>query len=127
MSDVCVCRVGDVEPGTASRFDVNGHRLCVVNIADRFYVLGDECSHADYSLSEGEVWDDDCTIECPKHGSTFSLETGEPQSLPATRPVPVYDVRVVGDDVIVSMPIGEPASPDRSRDESATQVRGGDV
>ena len=64
---------------------------CVVRIGDDFYAIGDECSHADYSLSEGDVWDDECEIECPKHGSTFSLRTGEPQTLPATQPVPVYD------------------------------------
>ena len=62
------------------------------------------CSHADYSLSEGDVWEDECEIECPKHGSTFSLLTGEPQTLPATQPVPVYDVQVDGDDVKVVLP-----------------------
>ena len=40
------------------------------------------------------MWEDECEIECPKHGSTFSLKTGEPQTLPATQPVPVYDVVV---------------------------------
>jgi 3-phenylpropionate/trans-cinnamate dioxygenase ferredoxin subunit len=104
VSDVRVCAVADVKPGTASRFDVEGHRLCVVNVDGTFYVIGDECSHADYSLSEGDVWEDEREIECPAHGSTFSLVTGEPQTLPATRPVPVYDVRVDGDDVIVSTP-----------------------
>jgi 3-phenylpropionate/trans-cinnamate dioxygenase ferredoxin subunit len=102
MSDVRVCAVEDVNPGTAHRFDVDGHRLCVVNIGGDFYVIGDECSHADYSLSEGDVWEDEREIECPAHGSTFSLVTGEPQTLPATRPVPIYAVRVDGDDVIVS-------------------------
>jgi 3-phenylpropionate/trans-cinnamate dioxygenase ferredoxin subunit len=99
-----VCSVSDVQPGTAARFDADGHRLCVVNIEGTYYVVGDECSHADYSLAEGDVWEDECEIECPQHGSTFSLVTGEPQSLPATRPVPVYAVRIEGDDVIVSTP-----------------------
>ncbi|HEX4777968.1 MAG TPA: non-heme iron oxygenase ferredoxin subunit [Acidimicrobiia bacterium] len=104
MSDVRVCSVGDVEPGSARRFDVQGHRLSIVRIGDDFYVIGDECSHEDYSLSEGFVWEDECEIECPKHGSMFSLKTGEAMSLPATEPVPVYDVRVDGDDVIVRLP-----------------------
>ena len=102
-----MCSVDDVRPGSAARFDVDGHRLCVVRIARdgrRWYVIGDECSHADYSLSEGDVWEDEREIECPKHGSTFSLETGEPQTLPATQPVPVFAVRVDGDDVIVTLP-----------------------
>ena len=101
--DVRLCSTSDVKPGTAARFDVDHRRLCVVNIGGDFYVISDTCSHADYSLSEGDVWEDEREIECPKHGSTFSLETGEPQSLPATRPVPVYAVRVEGDDVIVSI------------------------
>ena len=104
MSDVRVCSVGDVEPGSARRFDVEGHRLSIVRIGDDFYVIGDECSHEDYSLSEGFVWEDECEIECPKHGSMFSLKTGEAMSLPATEPVPVYDVRVDGVDVIVRLP-----------------------
>ena len=64
--------------GSARRFDVDGHRLCVVRLADgrAWYAIGDECSHADFSLAEGDVWADECEIECPKHGSTFSLTTG---------------------------------------------------
>jgi 3-phenylpropionate/trans-cinnamate dioxygenase ferredoxin subunit len=104
MPDVRVCSVHDVKPGAHVRYDVDGNRLCVVRIEDDWYVISDTCSHADFSLSEGELWEDEREIECPKHGSTFSLETGEPQSLPATRPVPVYGVRVEGDDVIVTLP-----------------------
>jgi len=108
-TELRACAVGDVPSGSAKRVDIGGVRLCVVHLArpdggDAWYAIGDECSHADYSLSEGDVWVEECEIECPKHGSTFSLETGEPQTLPATQPVPVYDVRIEGDDVIVSMP-----------------------
>jgi len=104
MADLRLCATTDVAPGAARRFDAGGHRLCVVNVDGTFYVIGDECSHADYSLAEGDVWADELGIECPQHGSTFSLTTGEPRSLPATRPVPVYAVTVQGDDVIVSVP-----------------------
>ena len=104
MADVLVCRVDDVKPGSSKRFDADGHRLCVVHLGDDWYVIGDECSHEDYSLAEGDVWEDECEIECPKHGSTFSLATGEPQTLPATKPVAVYPVRVAGDDVFVTLP-----------------------
>lgn len=104
MGDVRVCSVADVAPGSARRFDVAGERLCVVNISGDFRVIGDECSHENYSLSEGEVWEDECEIECPKHGSMFSLQTGEALTLPATEPVPVYAVRVDGDDLVVTIP-----------------------
>jgi len=103
VAEFRVCAVSDVKPGTASRFDVDGRRLCVVNIEGAFYVVDDTCTHADYSLSQGDVWEEEREIECPKHGSTFSLVTGEPQTLPATQPVPVYTVRVDGDDVYVEL------------------------
>jgi 3-phenylpropionate/trans-cinnamate dioxygenase ferredoxin component len=101
---VRLCAREDLLPGAARRFDVDGRRIALVRIGDDFYALGDECSHADYSLSEGDVWEDELEIECPKHGSTFSLTTGEPQTLPATQPVPVYSVQLDGDDVSVVLP-----------------------
>jgi 3-phenylpropionate/trans-cinnamate dioxygenase ferredoxin subunit len=104
MTEVKVLEVNDVKPGSARRVDIDGHRIAIVRIGDDWYALGDECSHADYSLSEGDVWEDEREIECPKHGSTFSLESGEAQTLPATRPVPVYTVRIDGDDVLVTLP-----------------------
>jgi 3-phenylpropionate/trans-cinnamate dioxygenase ferredoxin component len=96
-----VCATADVPDGEARRFDRDGLRLCVVHLGDDWYAIGDECTHADYSLSEGTIWPDEREIECPKHGSAFSLETGDPQTLPAVVPVPTFDVRVEGDDVVV--------------------------
>ncbi|MEX0663444.1 MAG: non-heme iron oxygenase ferredoxin subunit [Acidimicrobiia bacterium] len=104
MSEIAVLKVDDVKSGSARRVDVDGHRIAIVRIGDDWYALGDECSHADYSLSEGDVWEDEREIECPKHGSTFALDTGDPQTLPATQPVPVYTVRIDGDDVLVTLP-----------------------
>jgi 3-phenylpropionate/trans-cinnamate dioxygenase ferredoxin subunit len=101
---VRLCRRDDLVSGEARRFDVAAHRIALIRIEDDFYAIGDECSHEDYSLSEGEVLVDSCEIECWKHGSMFDLRTGEPRSLPATKPVPVYDARIEGDDVFVVLP-----------------------
>jgi 3-phenylpropionate/trans-cinnamate dioxygenase ferredoxin component len=98
-----LCAVADVRDGQTARFEVGRHRICLVRLGDDFYAIGDTCSHADVSLSEGEVDADTKHIECWKHGSCFSLETGVPDVLPATRPVPVYDVKVEGDDVVVEV------------------------
>ena len=85
------------------KVDIDGVAVAVVRIGDDVYAIGDTCSHADFSLSEGEVFCDEREIECWKHGSMFSLETGEPRCLPATKPVPVYTVRLEGDDVMVEV------------------------
>ncbi len=101
---VRLCSRGDLSDGQAERFDAAGLRIALVHIGDEFYAVGDRCSHEDFSLADGEVWADECEIECAKHGSTFDLRTGTPCSLPATQPVPVYQVVVDGDDVSVVVP-----------------------
>ena len=65
--------------------------MCLVRDASgEVHAVNDVCSHADVSLSEGEVEGE--TIECWLHGSRFDLVTGEPSGLPATQPVPVFPV-----------------------------------
>lgn len=105
MGDVFrLCALAEIDPGTARRFDVAGHRIAVVRIDDEVYAIGDRCSHQNVSLAEGEVHCEEREIECWKHGSTFSLLTGEPQALPATKPVPVYEARVVDGQIEVVLP-----------------------
>ena len=104
MTDVLVASFQDLPDGGATRVEVNGHRLSVIRIDQNVYVIGDRCTHADVSLSEGEVDVDTCHIECWKHGSSFSLITGEPDAFPATRPVPVYEAHVLNGDVVVTLP-----------------------
>lgn len=96
-----LCRLDELEPNTARRFELGKRAIVVVRIADEVYALGDRCTHQNISLSEGDVHAENRTVECWKHGSEFSLETGEPTSLPATRPTPVYEVRVENGDVVV--------------------------
>ena len=92
----------ELEPGTVRRVVIDGVAVAVVRIGDDVHAVGDVCSHANVSLSEGEVWADERELECPKHGSTFDLKTGEPVTLPATQPVPVYAVEVTDGMVTVT-------------------------
>jgi len=95
------CALSELEDGTPHRVELDGVPVAVVRAEGQVFAINDICSHANVSLSEGEV--EDCTIECWLHGSTFDLRTGKPSGLPATRPVPVYPVKIVGDDVLVSV------------------------
>ena len=74
------------------RVTVGETTIAVFRVADEVFAIGDRCSHAEASLAEGEVYGTD--VECPRHGSEFDLRTGAPLSLPATRPVPVYEVTI---------------------------------
>jgi 3-phenylpropionate/trans-cinnamate dioxygenase ferredoxin subunit len=95
------CAVADVPDEGALRVVVGGVPLAVVRSEGTIYAIFDVCSHQDVPLSEGEV--EDGTIECWLHGSRFDLSSGRPTSLPATRPVPVYPVKIDGDDVLVAL------------------------
>ncbi|MCE2511685.1 MAG: non-heme iron oxygenase ferredoxin subunit [Acidimicrobiia bacterium] len=96
----------ELEPDSARRVEVSGRDIAVVRIGDDVYAIGDTCSHAEVSLSEGWVEPDDCAIECVAHGAMFDLETGEPLSLPATRAVPVYEASVVDGMVVLKLDAG---------------------
>ncbi len=96
-----VCSLSELEDGTPKLVHIDGTPISVVRTEGEVYAIYDICSHANVSLSEGEV--DDCQIECWLHGSRFDLRTGKPSGPPATRPVPVYPVTIEGDDVLVSL------------------------
>jgi 3-phenylpropionate/trans-cinnamate dioxygenase ferredoxin subunit len=102
MSAARVLSVADLPEVGAVRVVVDGVPVAVVRDEEgHVHAINDICSHAEVSLSEGEV--EDCTIECWLHGSRFDLRTGEPTALPAIRPVAVYPVTIDGDDVLVDV------------------------
>lgn len=92
----------ELESGTARRVMVDGVAVAVVRIENDVFAIADRCSHADVSLSDGMVWCDTKQIECIKHGSAFSLQTGVPDTLPATQPVKLFHAQIVNGDVVVS-------------------------
>jgi 3-phenylpropionate/trans-cinnamate dioxygenase ferredoxin subunit len=98
---VRACSLSDIPEEGAIRVVLNGIPVCVARSQGEVFAINDICSHADVSLSEGDV--EDGHIECWLHGSTFDLRTGKPTGLPATKPVATYPVTVEGDDVLVKL------------------------
>ncbi|HEX6289989.1 MAG TPA: non-heme iron oxygenase ferredoxin subunit [Herpetosiphonaceae bacterium] len=100
---VTVASVQDFNEGTVKACTVNGEMIAIVACNGQFYAINNICSHEYAELHEGEVDTDECTIECPLHGSQFSLESGRPRTLPAVTPIATYEVRVVGDEIQVAV------------------------
>ena len=69
--------------------------VLVCSTQERLFAVSAICSHATKPLLAGRVRH--CAITCPVHGARFSLETGEALNLPATKPIPTYELRVVDD------------------------------
>jgi 3-phenylpropionate/trans-cinnamate dioxygenase ferredoxin component len=102
MADyVRACAVADLADESAVSVEIDGVPVCVAKSEGEVFAISDVCSHADVPLSEGDV--EDGTVECWLHGSRFDLRTGRPTGLPATRPVPIYPVKIDGDDVWVAL------------------------
>lgn len=101
---VVLCRLEELATGVARRFDIDGLPVAVVRIGDDVYAIGDRCPHQGVSLSEGDVDEDERLLECWKHGSQFSLVTGEPLQLPAIKPTPVFAVDIRDGVVMLTVP-----------------------
>lgn len=97
-----VCNVDDIEVKQALRILIDDYPVAIVKDSDGgIHAIGDTCSHADISLSEGDV--EGCRIECWGHGSQFDLRSGMPLQLPAYEPVPVFALEIHGDEVYVDI------------------------
>jgi 3-phenylpropionate/trans-cinnamate dioxygenase ferredoxin component len=102
MSDfVRACSLDEVPELGAHRVKFDDLPVAIVRSEGEVYAIHDVCSHEEVALSEGDV--EDTTIECWLHGSCFDLRTGRPTSLPATKPVIVYPVKIEGADVYVRL------------------------
>ena len=95
------CALADIPDGAAVRVEFGDEPVCLVNTEGEVFAIRDVCSHQDVPLSEGDV--EGTTVECWLHGSRFDLRTGKPTGLPATVPVPVYDTKIEGGDVLVRL------------------------
>ena len=99
---VRICRVDELPVSTPVLAEVEGRRVTLVREDERvIHCVDDTCTHANVSLSEGEL--DGCTLECWLHGSRFDLRTGEPSGPPAIVPIAVHTVHIEGDDVFVAL------------------------
>jgi len=98
---VRACGVDELKDGGVIQVVLGGDEVAIVQTEGEVFAIRDWCSHAAVPLSEGEV--DGCTIECWLHGSRFDLRTGKPSGMPATIPVPVYPIKIEGDDVLVAI------------------------
>jgi 3-phenylpropionate/trans-cinnamate dioxygenase ferredoxin subunit len=100
---VKLATVKDIPADEVRAFEHDGQRIAIYHIGATFYATTDICSHAYSELSEGFLDPDDCSIECPLHGSRFDIRTGAALTLPAYEPIATYAVRVDGEDVLVEL------------------------
>jgi len=89
-----VMEAGDLQAGSPTRVEADGATILLYRASDRIHAIGSRCSHAGGPLQEGKIDDGALCVECPWHGSVFSLEDGTVIHGPASIPQAAYDVRV---------------------------------
>jgi 3-phenylpropionate/trans-cinnamate dioxygenase ferredoxin component len=95
-------KVPDVPPGAMRLVGDDGSEIVVANVDGQFCAFGNVCPHEGGPLVEGEL-DGDGVI-CPWHFTRFDVRTGEAIEGVTDEPIPVYEVTVEGDQVLVHGP-----------------------
>jgi nitrite reductase/ring-hydroxylating ferredoxin subunit len=102
---VKIGRVGDIKPGQRQSYWVEGVKVLVFNIDGTLHAVDDSCPHRQCSLERATL--NGTTIVCPCHAAQFDVTTGdvlvEPVGYPPTVPIPVHEVKTVGNDVLVAL------------------------
>jgi 3-phenylpropionate/trans-cinnamate dioxygenase ferredoxin subunit len=101
MDKIKTLKTSDLSLNSSKVIDLGDKQIALFNYEGEYYALDDMCSHAEASLSEGDVYD--CKVECPLHGAEFDLKTGDAVTLPATKPVNKYKVNVEDDYIFLEM------------------------
>jgi nitrite reductase/ring-hydroxylating ferredoxin subunit len=99
---VKVCGTGDIPPDEMKGFEVNGVKVGIARVEGEFRAFHDCCTHQQYTLSDSFLMGD--RVTCDWHGASFDIKTGEVLALPATKPLPIFEVEVRGDEVWVAVP-----------------------
>ena len=89
---VAVIAESDVPDDKPVRAEHNGKSILLVRRLNRIWAINETCSHLGGPLSEGKL--EGNTIECPWHGSVFSLEDGSVLNGPAVHPEACLETRV---------------------------------
>jgi len=96
---VKVSETMDIPPSHMIEIQVDGEKICLVNVEGKFYAIGSICTHEGGPLADGTL--EGYEIECPWHGSKFDVRTGEVKNPPASEPEPRYDVKVDGTNLLI--------------------------
>lgn len=98
---VKVCAASDLKKGEMLDFDYHDKKILLANINGKIYASDRTCTHAEADLTTGILTEEGVT--CPLHLSTFNLETGVPQNLPAEAPLKTYNVKIEQNEIYLEV------------------------
>ncbi len=97
-----IARTKNLQPGQRLWHEFEEETVVVFNIDGDYFCIADRCTHDDGPLEDGQVCGFE--VECPRHGALFDIRTGKVVRLPATSPVPTFQVKIEDGDIYVESP-----------------------
>jgi len=101
MAFAKAANVREIAPGRVKVVEVQDEDVALCNVNGEIYAVANVCTHDGGPLGEGHLLGDE--IECPRHGARFNVRTGQVKSLPAIIPIPIFKVKIEGDDILVEV------------------------
>ena len=96
-----VASIAELAEGTVlQRVRPSGDAVCLVRHRGEISALSDICTHEHFSMSLGDLLEDG-TLQCAWHGARYDCRNGEVKQAPATAPLPVFQVRLEGETILV--------------------------
>ncbi len=95
------CNLEQVKEGQLFGLNHDDKKILLANLEGKIYGTDLICTHANADLSTGFLSEEG--VRCPLHLSVFNLENGEPQNLPAEKPLKVYNVKIDDNEVYVEV------------------------
>ena len=101
MKPVKVASVDKLPFGSMMRVEVEDKEVLLSNVDNKYYAIGNVCTHAGCRLSSGTL--KGSKVTCPCHGSTFDAKNGKVVNGPARKPEPAYETKTEGNDISISV------------------------
>ena len=89
-------------PGDVTSVEVTGRKIAVTVDDGQVYAFDDACTHAQCSLSGGEV--EDGAVICPCHFAAFDISGGAVRTGPATEALRCYRAYLTGGTLTIEVP-----------------------
>jgi 3-phenylpropionate/trans-cinnamate dioxygenase ferredoxin subunit len=97
--------IDELKDGERLFVEIDEKPIVILNIAGQYYAIADVCSHDEGPVGEGNI--EGYEIVCPRHGARFDIRTGRVLLLPAFVDIPVYPIRLAGDQIEIGIPSEE--------------------
>ncbi|MCX8202637.1 MAG: non-heme iron oxygenase ferredoxin subunit [Candidatus Micrarchaeota archaeon] len=100
-----IAKLSEIPMNGCKNFEISGKKIAIYNVSGRIYAADSECSHMKGPLCKGRILSQDGNqyVQCPWHGATFNLETGEAMSGPTRKPIRVYKIKIEKDEIFVEL------------------------